>query len=304
MSTFNTENNEVEPKNIFQERKNFLRSLPDKKVLLFSASVLLVILATFGSIIFLHQGTNPFKSAVKKTATPTITVPQELSATPSPIPTEIVIVTEKQKPTPTKKTLVPTPTPTKAPTLTPTNTPTPSGPQIDSISPTSGYWQETITIKGSRFGSPGRVEWYVNNQAAPYAPHQSWSDTEIKVPSAGSGNNTSYQLKVVRSDNRESNTVSFQSTQGQPVVDSLTPTNAAPGGSLTLTGSRFGSSTGTVNFLPTSGGSKTSSTISSWSDTQIALTIPDSLTPNTEYFVEVVASVGAASSYKVYKTGN
>jgi hypothetical protein len=297
--------NEVKSTNTHSTGNAFLRALPDKKILLFSGSVVLVILATFGSIIFLHKGISPFKGAVKKSPTPTISVSEEKE--PTPTPTEKVQLTQAQKPTPTptKKVVVPTATPTKAAaTPTPTPTPTPPGPQIDSISPTSGYWQETITIKGSRFGSPGRVEWYVNNQAAPYAPHQSWSDTEIKVPSAGSGSNTTYQLKVVRSDNRESNTVSFQSTQGQPVVDALTPPGTAPGGSLTLTGSRFGSSTGTVNFFLTSGGSKTAASVSGWSETQIALTVPSSLTPNTEYYVEVVSSTGAPSSYKVYTTGN
>src|SRR5229473_957558 len=79
-----------------------------------------------------------------------------------------------------------------------------------------------------------------------------------------------------------------------PTLNSISPTAIVPGMQLTLTGSGFGAIQGGVTF--SWGSSVGASSFTSWSDTQIVLTVPNGISPGT---VTVVRN-GAASNAVAY----
>ena len=136
---------------------------------------------------------------------------------------------------------------------------------ITSLSKTSGFAGNPITITGTNFGSAqtavaGSVSF--NGTAASVT---SWSSTSIVavVPVGATTGNV-----VVTANGGPSNGVSF--TIGLPVVTSLSPTSGAVGASVTIAGSNFGATQGgsTVTF------NGTSATAGSWSATSIGVTVP------------------------------
>lgn len=174
---------------------------------------------------------------------------------------------------------------------------------LNGIDPSSPAFGNSMTIKGSGFGSSqGVYNVYYNGQIEPYGGIQSWSDTEIKTTSPFFASNADYQLEVQTSDGRKSNRITIRSGDGQPIIDSFSPSNAKPGEALVLKGSRFGSQ-GQVNFYQNYPSLSGSGQIISWSDTEIHLTLPSSLTSGTQYGVEVVSGGGGKSSFQYYTLG-
>src|SRR5258708_29624511 len=90
-----------------------------------------------------------------------------------------------------------------------------------------------------------------------------WSNTSITaiVP-----NGATSGAVVVTGGGLQSNGAAF--TVLVPTISSLSPASGAPGASVTITGTNFGASAGTVTF------NGLTATITSWSETSIAVTVP------------------------------
>ncbi len=230
--------------------------------------------------------------------------------------------TSKQAPTSDKAERSPSPTPKT--TTKPSATPTPSGSsnntsssannpstssqssvKLDSIFPNPTKYGDTITIKGSGFGSSGQYVIFTNPQGfTSGAGVISWSETEIKatVPPTKGEN----KIQVEGPGGVKSNIYTLQVTEGQPYFQSIGPTSVKPGGEITIQGESFGNSTGTVNFYKPDNISSASggSVIYSWSDTQIKANVPGIIAPNQEYGVQIQTADGRKSSFKYYQVGN
>jgi hypothetical protein len=136
-------------------------------------------------------------------------------------------------------------------------------PQITSISPTVGAIGTQITITGTGFGATSGTA-SVNGTNATI---QSWSDTQV-VATVAAGT-TSGGVQVVNGG-VSSNAVTF--TILNPQIAAITPTSGAIGTQITITGTGFGSATGTVSV------NGTNATVQSWSDTQVLATVASGTT--------------------------
>ena len=151
-------------------------------------------------------------------------------------------------------------------------------PNITGITPTNGGIGASVTVSGSGFGATqGSSSIYFNGASS--TSITSWSDTQIvaTVPSTA----TTGPITVVVNGIGSNRNVVF--TFYNPVISSLVPPAGPVGGSITITGSGFGSSQGnsSVQF-----NGLTASTPSSWSDTSITVTVPSSATSGPVTVIE------------------
>ncbi len=156
-------------------------------------------------------------------------------------------------------------------------------PSITSLSPTTGAVGAALTIAGTNFGSTqgsGTVSF--NGTAATVG---SWSATSIAVtvPSGATTGNV-----VVFASGVNSNAVSFTVVPA-PSITSLSLTTGAVGAAVTITGTNFGSTQGTVSF------NGTAASVGSWSATSIGVTVPSGATTgNVVVFASGVNSNGVS----------
>jgi hypothetical protein len=156
-------------------------------------------------------------------------------------------------------------------------------PTITSISPTALSPGMQVTLTGSGFGAAqgsGRVDL----QNSSFAPVVSWSDTQIVVTvPAGTVGGHAY----VGQNGTWSNGFSF--TMIPPTLSSVSPNALSPGMQVTLTGSGFGATQGSLGrvWLQNS-----NVPVVSWSDTQIVVTVPADTIGGNAY----VEQNGAASN--------
>ncbi len=135
-------------------------------------------------------------------------------------------------------------------------------PHITSISPSSGYPADQITITGTGFGSSqgsGNV-WL----GSTYGTVVSWSDTQVVASIAS--NATSGVAQILQ-NGVWSNTVSL--TVVRPTITSISPSTGRAGDQITINGTSFGASQGSGNVWLGS----TYGTVVSWSDTQVVASI-------------------------------
>jgi len=161
-----------------------------------------------------------------------------------------------------------------------------SPPGITSLSITSGAVGAAVTITGTNFGSTqgsGTVEF--NGKAATVT---SWGATSIAVtvPSGATTGNV-----VVFASGVNSNGSSF-TVVAAPSITSLSITTGAVGAAVTITGTNFVSTqgSGTVAF------NGTTATVTSWSATSIAVTVPSGATTGSV----VVFASGVNSNGKTF----
>src|SRR5438093_806445 len=142
-----------------------------------------------------------------------------------------------------------------------------STPNITSVTPTTAIAGTQITITGIGFGATqgsGNV-WL----GSTYGVVVSWSDTQV-VANVAAGSSTG--VAQVLQGGVWSNTVTLTIGSG-PNITSVSPTSAAIGTPVTITGTGFGNARGTGSVLLGS----INGLVATWSDTQIvALVAPNS----------------------------
>ena len=158
-----------------------------------------------------------------------------------------------------------------------------AAPSITSLSPTSGAVGASITITGTNFGSTKGSSTVKFNGTI--ATTTSWSNTSIAatVPTGATTGNVVVTVGGVASNGKSFTVVPA------PSITSLSITTGAVGAAVTVTGSNFGSTrgTGTVKF------NGTTASVSSWSATSIAVTVPSGATTgNVVVFASGVNSNG------------
>ena len=119
-------------------------------------------------------------------------------------------------------------------------------PTITSLNPTSGTVGTSVTISGSNFGSSQGTSTVKFNGTT--AVPTSWSSTSIvaPVPSGATTGNVVITVSGVASGG-----VNFTVTSSPPTITSLNPASGTVGTSVTISGSNFGSSQGTVRLRST-----------------------------------------------------
>jgi hypothetical protein len=155
----------------------------------------------------------------------------------------------------------------------------PQVPNIASLNPTSGPINTSVTIAGTNFGSSQGASTVTFGGVQ--ASTANWSDTSITaiVPGTASTGNV-----AVTVNGNASNGVVFTVT---PHISTLSLTQGPVGASITITGSTFGATPGSVTF------NGISATPTAWSATSIDTTVPaGATTGNVIVTVSGVASNG------------
>jgi hypothetical protein len=169
-------------------------------------------------------------------------------------------------------------------------------PAITKVEPSSPVMGSTATITGTGFGDSqgtGTAAGYVMIGTEKVTTVSYWSSTSIKfiVPSTAPEGSTT--LVVHTQYNGDSNELSVTIVSNRPKITSISPTSAALGATITITGTKFGSSQGTGT---TAGyvifDTINQETVTSWGDTSITCTIPVTVTPGSTVPVKVHNSVG------------
>jgi hypothetical protein len=170
-------------------------------------------------------------------------------------------------------------------------------PTLTAISPTAVKPGMAMTLTGSGFGATqgiGKVTFYAPGDTVGVSSYTSWSDTQIvlTVP-----NNIAPGNIYVTQNGSAGNQVAY--TTIAPTLTSISPTSVTPGMTMTLTGSGFGATQGIgkVTFYAP-GDTVGVSSYTSWSATQIVLTVPNNIAPGNIY----VTQNGSASNQVAYTT--
>jgi hypothetical protein len=177
-------------------------------------------------------------------------------------------------------------------------------PAITSITPSAPVVGQAMTITGTNFGTAqgsGSTAGYVMMGTVKVSSGLTWSATSIifTIPVTVPGGSLDVFVHTVNDGDSNGMTVSVTSTA--PSITSLSPTTASILGTVTLTGTNFGSSQGSgyVTF-----GLIQQSTALSWSSTSIQCVIPTGVTPSTTVPVTVYTSNGFSNAMTMTVTSN
>jgi hypothetical protein len=153
-------------------------------------------------------------------------------------------------------------------------------PGISGLSPTSGVMGAWVTITGSNFGT---TQGTVTFNGAPATSISGWATGYIlaQVPTGATTGNV-----VVTAAGVASNGVSF-TVVNAPSITTLSPTSGVVGARVTITGSNFGTTQGTVTFNGTP-----ATSISGWATGSILAQVPTGATTGNV----VVTAAGVASN--------
>jgi trimeric autotransporter adhesin len=159
-------------------------------------------------------------------------------------------------------------------------------PSITSLSPTVGAVGASVTITGTNFGtSQGTSTATFNGTTA--TTITSWGATSIVATVPTGATTGSVQVTV---SGVASNTKTF-TVVPPPNMTRVSPTSGAEGTSVTITGSQFGQTQGTVMF------NGTTATITSYNQNTIVATVPaGATTGNVVVYADGVDSNGVAFS--------
>ena len=144
-----------------------------------------------------------------------------------------------------------------------------SAPLIEKLKPALGPVGTNVKIKGSNFGtSPGTVTF--NGTNAPVNPNSNWESDKIqvKVPEGA----TDGPVVVRTSGGQSSAGVAFTVTIPAPVISRLDPNSGLVDASVTIEGSNFGTTSGTVTF------NGTTASTTSWASDEIQTRVPSGAT--------------------------
>jgi hypothetical protein len=155
-------------------------------------------------------------------------------------------------------------------------------PAITSLSPSSAGAGSTVTITGTSFGTTQETSTVTFNGIA--GTPSSWSNSSIMVP-VPAGSHTGNVLVTV--NGVASNGQNFTVT-GVPSIINVAPNPATAGSAVTITGTGFGASPGSVTFAGVT------STPISWSDTAIDVPVPNGVSGLVN--VQVIVSLEPPSN--------
>jgi IPT/TIG domain/Galactose oxidase, central domain len=135
-------------------------------------------------------------------------------------------------------------------------------PGASTLNPTSAAATASVTIGGTNFGASQNGGTVTFNGTP--ATVTSWSATSIgtKVPTGATSGNV-----VVNASGVNTNGLSF-TVLPTPTITSVSPSSGSQGTSLTIGGSNFGTTAGTVTV------NSTAATVTSWTATAIGVTAP------------------------------
>ena len=148
-----------------------------------------------------------------------------------------------------------------------------SGPGITALSPASGPAGTSVTITGNGFGATQGSSTVAFNGTS--AAPASWSVTSIvaPVPAGATTGNVAVTVGGIAS-----NPVSFV-VSAAPIITSLSPTSGSTNTAVTISGSGFGSTVGTVNFTCISSPCPSNHLIgahaASWNANSISVPVPN-----------------------------
>lgn len=171
-------------------------------------------------------------------------------------------------------------------------------PGLCEINPDSGSVNDAVTLIGENLGTERGVSKIIFD-ATEAGSYNYWSDTsaDVTVPALPDGE---YSV-TVSTDGVSSNSVSFavtSTTLESPVLTSLTPSSGGEGQYVTLSGTNFGGSVGTVWFEnPLSGeriladteGFPEACAADYWSDQEVTIIVPAGLGDPGVFDVVIVA---------------
>lgn len=240
-----------------------------------------------------------YKNQSPKSIQPqTSTVPVHTSTSPANATSSTTFSTKPQ--------ISPTPIPSPTPVFS-------SRVKLESVSPSVASSGEEVKLFGSGFGTLiGKVHLYnqflgPSTVFANITPNR-WTDTEIKITIPPALGDQTIDVEAIHFDGTKSNKASFQVKKGQPRMDSISPSNAQPLQSITISGNEFGTTSSTVNIYKTTGPDITTPFTKcenqSWDDNSIRCTLPSNVNNGSEYGIEIVTSDNRKSSFKYYKVGN
>lgn len=191
-------------------------------------------------------------------------------------------------------------------------------PFISSLSPSTASMGAFVTVNGGNFSASNThyINFYTSSTATSYIKYITATyllPTRLRfVVPTDLASNTTYFIStdyVVSGQSIESNRVSFTvgsgsgSSSSTPSITSISPTSAAVGSRITITGTNFSSAFNYVNFYTSS--STTSYTDYSFatyiSPSRIECNLPTSLSSNTIYYVAVSAN-GVESNRVMFTT--
>ena len=143
------------------------------------------------------------------------------------------------------------------------------GPQITSISPTSGVVGTQVTINGSGFQATKGANSPISFNGTP-GTVVTWNDTQIVATVAA--NTTSGRVKVGVNSVDSNQDKLF--TMPNPIISGLAPSSGLVGTAVQINGSGFGATPGTsaVQF------NGVNATTTAWSDSSITATVPSTAT--------------------------
>ena len=147
-----------------------------------------------------------------------------------------------------------------------------SGPQITSVSPNQVRYGQTITIRGTAFGTSrgtSRVVFHGGTQpnASQYV---SWSDTQLRIRVPVGARTGNVQVITTRGSD------TFRLTVTSPWISGISPQTAKSNNVVTVSGDNFGSSRGSSSVRI---GSTTITSFTSWTSRSIRFRIPRNTPP-------------------------
>lgn len=199
------------------------------------------------------------------------------------------------------------PSPKTSPASSPNLGPTPSvNVKLESIEPKEQKIEKVIALKGSGFGGSQcngqqcgtAFLFLVSDPSKHYGlvnDDRYWTDTRIdaQVFDVSKGD---YKAVVMNWKGEYSNQLDFKVTVGKPVVKSITPDPVSEGGTITISGSEFGDSPGSVYFnKPGEATRFTTCSVESWSDTKFVCKLSSSVHSNVRYTIDFVTGDGRGS---------
>ena len=174
------------------------------------------------------------------------------------------------------------------------------GPALVEVDPIVGGPEDTITLRGLRFGSlqgvihssspvdpdPPVLSWEVDGTAATFAVPSTWS-----IPQ-------SFELWIADSLGRTSNRLPFRTAKLRPVLNTVSPSTAQPGAFVILRGLRFGAVQGEVVFHA-AGASEQLVTPVQWTDRLVRFEVPPAAPLPTTAEVRVQLADGTRTNARL-----